>query len=79
MYRKSINTGIYSNWFSYTLNSLKRGTLKVLINRAYTLCSADYYRKEELLYLEKVFVERNNNPQQLVKKKKKIMKKVLDD
>ena len=55
---------------------LGKGTLKVLINRAYTLCSTDYHLKEELRYLEKVFVERNNYPRWLVKQ---MMKKVLDE
>ena len=57
------------------LNTWKRGTLKVLINRIYTLCSTDYHLKEDLRYLEKVFVERNNDPRWLVKQ---MMKKVLD-
>ena len=48
----------------------------MLLNRAYTLCSTDYHLKEELHYLEKVFVERNNYPRWLVKQ---MMKKVLDE
>ena len=48
------------NWFSDAPNTWKRGTLKVLVNRAYTLCSTVYHLTEELRYLEKVFVERNN-------------------
>ena len=75
-YRKNTNTNIYLNWSSHALNTWKRGTLKVLINRAYTLCSTDYHLKEELCYLEKVFVERNRYPRWLVKQ---MMKKVLDD
>ena len=47
----------------------------MLINRAYTLCSTDYHLKEELRYLEKVFVERNNYPRWLVKQ---MIKKVLN-
>ena len=46
---------------------LEKGTLKVLINRAYTLCSTDYHLKEELWYLGKAFLERNNYPYWLVK------------
>ena len=53
----------------------KEGHKKVLINRAYTLCSTDYHLKEELRCLEKVFVERINYPRWLVKQ---MMKKVLD-
>ena len=76
VYRKNTNTDIYLNWLSHAPNTWKRGTLKVLINRAYTLCSTDYHLKEELRYLEKVFVERNNYPRWLVKQ---MMKKVLDE
>ena len=76
MYRKNTNTDIYLNWLSHAPNTWKRGTLKVLINRTYTLCSTDYHLKEELRYLEKVFVERNNYPRWLVKQ---MMKKVLDE
>ena len=76
MYRKNANTDIYLNWLSHAPNTLKRGTLKVLINRANTLCSTDYHLKEELRYLEKVFVGRNNYPRWLVKQ---MMKKVLDE
>ena len=48
--------GIYLNWFSHEPNTWERGALKVLINRACTLCSTDYHLKEELRYLEKIFV-----------------------
>ena len=48
----------------------------MLINRAYTLCSTDYRLKEELRYLEKVFVEKNNYQEWLVKR---MMKKVSDE
>ena len=44
-YRKNTNTDIYLNWLSHVPNTWKRGTLKVLINRAYTLCSTDYHLK----------------------------------
>ena len=76
LYRKNTNTDIYLNWLSHAPNTWKRGTLKVLINRVYTLCSTNYHLKEELRYLEKVFVERNSYPRWLVKQ---MMKKVLDE
>ena len=62
LFCKITNTDIYLNCFSNAPNAWKGGTLKVLINRVYTLCSTDYHLKEELRYLEKVFVERNNYP-----------------
>ena len=76
MYRKNTNTDIYLNWLWHAPNTWKRGTLKVMINRTYKLCSTDYHLKEELRYLEKVFVERNNYPRWLVKQ---MMKKILDE
>ena len=60
VYHKNMNTDIYLSWFSHLSNTWKRGTLKVLINRAYTLFSMDCHLEEELCYLEKVFVKRNN-------------------
>ena len=67
MYRKNTNTKICLNWFSHDPNTWKKGPLKLLINRAYKLCPADYHLKEELYYLKKVFVERNNYSRWLVK------------
>ena len=66
---------IYLNWFLHASNTWKRGTSKMLIEYVYTFCSTEYHLKEELRYLEKVFVERNNFPRWLVKQ---MMKKVLD-
>ena len=51
-------------------------TLEVLINRVYPSSSTDYHLKEELHYLEKVFVEKHKYPQWLVKQ---MMKKLLDE
>ena len=67
VYRKDTTTDIYLNWFSHAPNTWKRETLKLLINRAYTLCSTDYHLKEELPWLENVSVERSNYPRWLVK------------
>ena len=76
VYRKNTNADIYLNWFSHAPNTWKRGTLQVLINCPYTLCLTGYHLKEELHYLEIVFVERNNYPGWLVKQ---MIKKVLDE
>ena len=42
VYRKSIDTGIYLNSFSFAPNTWKRGTLKNLVHRAYSICSTEY-------------------------------------
>ena len=62
VYRKSIATGIYLNWFSFAPNTWKRGTLKSLVCRAYNICSTEYLLRNELLHLEKMFVYKNNYP-----------------
>ena len=75
-YSKNTITDIHLNWFSYAPNTWKIGTLKVLINRPYTLRSTNSHLKEELRYIEKVFVGRNNYPRWLAKQ---MMKKILDE
>ena len=62
VYRKSTDTGIYLNWFSFAPNTWKRGTLKNLVNRAYNIYSTEYLLKKELLHLEKKFIFKNNYP-----------------
>ena len=42
VYRKNINTSIYLNWFSFPLNTWKRGLLKNLVYQAYNICSTEY-------------------------------------
>ena len=76
MYHKNTNTDRLLIWLLHAPSAWKRRTLKVLINRAYTLYWTDYHQKEELGYLEKVFVARNNYPRWLVKQ---MMKRVLDE
>ena len=73
LYGETTNTDIYLNWFLPALNTCNRGTLKVLIDYAYTLCSADYHVKS--VTRKKVFVEKNNYLQWLLKQ---IMHNVLD-
>ena len=67
VYRKSTDTGIYLNWFSFAPNTWKRGTLKNLVHRAYNICSTEYLLKKELLHLEKIFISKNNYPRWVIK------------
>ena len=53
VYRKSTDTSIYLNWFSFAPNTWKQGTLKNLVYRAYNICSTEYLLRKELLHLEK--------------------------
>ena len=67
VYRKSTDTGIYLNWFSFAPNTWKRGTLKNLVHRAYNICSTEYLMKKELLHLEKILISKNNYPRWVIK------------
>ena len=62
VYRKKTNNDIHLNWNAFAPASWKRGTLRTLAQRAYLACSTETYLKEELTYLEKVFIEKNNYP-----------------
>ena len=67
VYRKSSKTDIYLNWHSFATNSWKRGTLKILINRAYNICSTNYHLSNELKHLGNVFRYRNSYPHWVIK------------
>ena len=66
VYRKKTNNDIYLNWNAFAPVSWKRGTLRTLVQRAYFVCSTESYLKEELTYLEKVFIEKNNYPKYVI-------------
>ena len=48
VYRNSTNNDIYLNWGSFAPVTWKSGTLKMLFNRAYIVCSTDYHLNKEL-------------------------------
>ena len=58
--RKSTNNNIYLNWNAFAPDTWKKGTLKALVERAYTVCSTKDFLDKELKYLQKVFHENNN-------------------
>ena len=59
VFRKQTNTDIYMHWLSFAPNSWKVGTLRSLIQRAYTISSDAPALNVELEYLKKVFIELN--------------------
>ena len=59
-YRKSTDTDIYINWFSFAPNTSKQEALKNLVHQAYNICSTKYLLRKELLHLEKNFISKNN-------------------
>ena len=66
VFRKETNTNIYLHWSSFAPDSWKKGTLKVLVSRAFALSSTDYFLKMELDFLTETFVEINGYPKWLV-------------
>ena len=72
VYRKNTNTNIYISCKSFAPNNWKWGTLKTLVTKAFDICSADEYLKEELEHIRKVFHHRNNYPL-------RVINKVIDD
>ena len=59
--KKSTNTGIYLNWFSFPYKPRKRRTLKNLVYWAYNTCYTEYPLRKELLNLGKIFTYKNNS------------------
>ena len=74
VYRKSTNKEIYLNWGLFAPAIWKRGTLKILFNRAYIVCSADYHLWKELDQLRYVFQRHNNCPKFIIKQVAKQVK-----
>ena len=74
VYRKSTNNDIYLSWDSFTPVTWKRGTLKMLFNRAYIVCSTDYHLNKELDQLRYVFQKHDNYPKWIIKQVAKQVK-----
>ncbi len=68
VYRKETNTDVYLHWDSFAPTTWKKGTLKGLVSRAFTISSKDYLLKMELDHLIKVFVGINGYPKWFVYK-----------
>ena len=54
-FRKPTNTDIYIHWNSFAPFQWKYSTLKILVYRAYLVCSDNQHLESELNYLSKVF------------------------
>ena len=68
VYRKETNTDLYINWNSFAPEKWKKGTLKNLIKRAFTICNQPYFLNAELEHLQFVFVNINGYPANLIKR-----------
>ena len=64
---KETNNGIYLHWRSFAPILWKKGILKTLIRRAYTICFNDNLLEEKLHYIETHFTEIHGYPKWLLK------------
>ena len=62
VYRKSTKNDIYLHWQSFSLTTLKRGTLQTLVSRAFRACSNNQYLENEIKQFKKVSREINGYP-----------------
>jgi len=62
VYRKPTNTELYLHWESFAPITWKRGTVKTLVRRAYTICSNSDHLNNELKHLKHVFTKINGYP-----------------
>ena len=62
VYHKATANVIYLNWKSFAPHTCKRGTLKILADHAYLICSSVALRKKGIDHLKKVFHEKNDYP-----------------
>ena len=66
VYRKPTNTDVYLNWNTHAPTTWKRGTLRTILSRAYTICSSETYLNEEIKYIESTFEKVNNYPKYVI-------------
>ena len=74
VYRKPTNTDIYLNWNSHVPTTWKRGTLRTILSRAYTICSSERYLHEEMKYIESTFEKINNYRKYVINQLKREVK-----
>ena len=73
------NKDVYLNWYSFCPKERKRGIFRSLVQQAFIICSSSHLLKEELKFLEYVFVMKHNFPIWVVKKVLKEEKEKIDD
>ena len=76
VFRKSTHTDLYINWNSFSPETWKKSTLKLLVKRAYIICNKPYFLEMELEHLKETFVKINNFPLIVVNR---IFKQVADE
>ena len=66
VYEKPTNADVYLNWNTHAPTTWKRGTLRTILSRAYTICSSETYLNEEIKYIELTFEKVNNYPKYVI-------------
>ena len=66
VYKKPTNADIYLNWNSHAPTTWKRGTVRTILSRAYSICSSERYLHEEIKYIELTFEKINNYPKYVI-------------
>ena len=66
VYRKATCTNIYINWRSHAPSNWKIGTLRNLIKRAKSISSSELLLRNEIDYLQHIFMEYNDFPLKVV-------------
>ena len=62
LYRKSTSNDIYLHWQSFPPTMWKRGALKIIVSRAFNVCSNNQHLKKKIKYSKKVFRDINDYP-----------------
>ena len=62
VHRKSTNNKIYLNWTLHAPNKWKMSTRRILVTRAYDICSTNEHLKNKLSHIKKLFHEQNQYP-----------------
>ena len=66
VYRKPTNNDIYIHWDTFASESWKRGTLKTLTRRAYSICSTEELLYSELQQIRHSFLTINGYPHNII-------------
>ena len=74
VYRKPKNTDVYLNLNTHAPTTWKKGTLRTILSRAYTISLSETYLKEEIKYIESTFEKVNNFPKYVITQLKREVK-----
>ena len=79
VFRKETDTNVYVHWKAHAPKSWKIGTLKGLFRRAFVVSSSDINLKNEIEFLENIFVKVNKYPKLVVQNTLKSVKDKISE